>query len=223
MGVEKTPSEWVNSLIDIFSRFKEDLADDGQFWLNVGDSFAASGKGGGGFADKRACWDGLPKRTGFRMPPDGFKMKDLTLTPFMLASGLRMDGWYLRQTIIWQKPSAIEPMRADRPATSHEYIFQLSKSEHYKAYPGAVSWWGHSVWKIANRGFKGHPAVMPVELAQRCILASTQRGDTVVDPFMGSGTTLRAAKDLGRKAIGIEIDEEYCELAAKRMAQEVLF
>jgi site-specific DNA-methyltransferase (adenine-specific) len=79
------------------------------------------------------------------------------------------------------------------------------------------------VWKIAPEQYEGHPAVMPAELASRCILIGTNRDGTVLDPFCGSGTTLRTAKDLGRKAIGIEIEERYCEVAAKRLSQEVLF
>ncbi len=66
----------------------------------------------------------------------------------------------------------------------------------------------------------GHPATFPIGLASRAL--SWWNG-SVLDPFMGSGTTLRAAKDLGRRAIGIEIEERYCEIAAKRLAQEVLF
>jgi site-specific DNA-methyltransferase (adenine-specific) len=67
----------------------------------------------------------------------------------------------------------------------------------------------------------GHPCPKPLKLFSWLISGSNVEGVTI-DPFMGSGTTLRAAKDLGRKAIGIEIDERYCEIAACRMAQEIL-
>lgn len=67
-----------------------------------------------------------------------------------------------------------------------------------------------------------HPTQKPVLLMCWCISLCPDNPQTILDPFMGSGTTLRAAKDLGRKAIGIEIEEKYCEIAAKRMAQEVL-
>ncbi len=67
-----------------------------------------------------------------------------------------------------------------------------------------------------------HPTQKPVSLMARIILENTNPGDLVVDPYMGSGTTLRAAKNLGRRAIGIEIEERYCEIAAKRLQQSVL-
>lgn len=79
---------------------------------------------------------------------------------------------------------------------------------------------GHHVVSRASMG-RVHPNEKPVSLLASII--EKHPAETVLDPFMGSGTTLRAAKDLGRKAIGIEIEERYCEIAAKRMAQEVLF
>jgi len=66
-----------------------------------------------------------------------------------------------------------------------------------------------------------HPTVKPVDLLKQMVLWSSNKGETILDPFMGSGTTLRAAKDLNRKAIGIELEEKYCEIAARRMSQEV--
>ena len=68
-----------------------------------------------------------------------------------------------------------------------------------------------------------HPTQKPFCVIAPLISASSLPGQTVIDPFMGSGTTLRAAKDIGRNAIGIEIEERYCEIAAKRLAQETLF
>ena len=69
---------------------------------------------------------------------------------------------------------------------------------------------------------KDHPTPKPLPLFSLFLTLHSQQGDLVLDPFMGGGTTLRAAKDLGRRAIGIEIEERYCEIAAKRMAQETL-
>jgi site-specific DNA-methyltransferase (adenine-specific) len=82
-----------------------------------------------------------------------------------------------------------------------------------------------NIWYYPTFGEKetgSHPAPFPITLATDHITSWTNKHDTILDPFMGSGTTLRAAKDLQRISIGIEIEERYCEIAAKRLAQEVL-
>ena len=97
-------------------------------------------------------------------------------------------------------------------------------------YGRRTSVWNYSVGKAAgNRNgdlqhqiLAEHPAIFPQELAQDHIRSWTNPGDLVIDPMVGSGTTLRAAADLGRRAIGIEINPEYCELIRRRMAQSVL-
>lgn len=68
----------------------------------------------------------------------------------------------------------------------------------------------------------GHPCPKPIKTMRWLVNKASLPGETIIDPFMGSGTTLRAAKDLGRRAIGIEIEERYCEIAVKRLAQSVL-
>lgn len=67
-----------------------------------------------------------------------------------------------------------------------------------------------------------HPAVKPVAVLRWIVSKSATLGEMTLDPFMGSGTTLRAAKDLGCRAIGIEIEERYCEIAVRRLQQAVL-
>ena len=215
IGKEDTPENWADELAFILTTTRTTLAESGGvMWLNVGDSYAASGKGGGGRQGNRSCWNGVQERTGFRMPPPGYKMKDLTLSPALLAVRLRDLGWYLRSANIYDKMNPTEPLRADRPSVSHEYVFQFTAREHAHQFGGHNG----SVWRFAPEP-SDHPATMPLGLASRCVSFST---GAILDPFMGSGTTLRAAKDLGRKAIGIEIEERYCEIAAKRMEQGVL-
>jgi site-specific DNA-methyltransferase (adenine-specific) len=87
------------------------------------------------------------------------------------------------------------------------------------------SWNGggrHGVYEYPPVVANGHPTEKPEPLMAELVTLFTDPGETILDPFMGSGTTLVAAKRLGRKAIGIEIEEKYCEIAAKRLAQRAL-
>ncbi len=77
-------------------------------------------------------------------------------------------------------------------------------------------------FRFGNPGKVEHPTQKPIQVISPLIQASSNIGDLILDPFMGSGTTLVAAKNLGRRAIGIEIEEKYCEIAVKRLAQSVM-
>lgn len=131
IGLEQSPEEFVQQMVDVFREVKRILTDDGTLWLNLGDSYAGSGKGFGatdhGKLGEHAN-DFLPKPNKIS---NGLKPKDLIGIPWRVAFALQADGWYLRSDIIWHKPNCMPESVTDRPTKSHEYIFLLSKSERY--------------------------------------------------------------------------------------------
>ena len=133
IGMEQTPEEYIEQLVDVFRSVRDVLTDDGTLWLNIGDTYYNYRSDGN-----------YPKQTVSRTKQDlpdfspvrgnklhNLKSKDLIGIPWMLAFALRADGWWLRQDIIWNKPNPMPESVKDRCTKSHEYIFLLSKSKHY--------------------------------------------------------------------------------------------
>lgn len=134
-------------------------------------------------------------------------------TPLELNPGLP-----LRQIVIWARTGGLN-YNATAFVPTHEWIMILAKQD-WRLKSKAVSGIG-DVWRVPQEANTDHPAPFPASLPARAIEAT--RPGLVLDPFMGIGSTLRAAKDAGVKGIGIEKSERYCEIAAKRLGQEVLF
>jgi len=134
IGLEQSPEEYIQQLVEVFREVRNCLTDDGTLWLNMGDSYYNYKSGTGEYA-KQSVAKGrqdLPMRTPKRANKlKGFKDKELMGIPWMLAFALRADGWHLRQDIIWNKPNPMPESVRDRCTKSHEYIFLLSKSKHY--------------------------------------------------------------------------------------------
>jgi DNA modification methylase len=262
IGLESSPAEFVEQLVEVFRAVRRVLRDDGTLWLNLGDSYAATTKGSSGVGKNATNVGTLLADRSWRVPP-GLKAKDLIGIPWRVAFALQSDGWYLRQDIIWHKPNPMPESVRDRCTKAHEYVFLLSKSERYFYDADAVSeplsagtierlrsgpvqakkdqpknsvrgdgggeYFGgdsrnrRSVWSITSEPYpEAHFATFPSELPRLCILAGSKVGDTVLDPFAGSGTTLQVALELGRQAIGCELNPAYVELINRRLARTTL-
>jgi site-specific DNA-methyltransferase (adenine-specific) len=119
---------------------------------------------------------------------------------------------------VWHKSVPIHPCSTTGHAAGHHYERILSYGLGSRCEVFHVAAVMPNFAACASE-LTEHPTQKPLALVRPLVLRT---GGTVLDPFMGSGTTLRAAKDLGKRAIGIEIEERYCEIAAKRLGQEVL-
>ena len=119
---------------------------------------------------------------------------------------------------IWRKPDGAPQFTGDRPGMGWEGIAICHRE-------GKKSWNGgghHAFWEFSCSRGTGHPTEKPIKLYHEFVRLFSDKNDLILDPFMGSGTTLVAAKNLNRRAVGIEINERYCEIAAERLSQEVL-
>lgn len=171
LGLEKTPAEYVERMVEVFREVKRVLRDDGTLWLNIGDSYAGGGNYRGinsedTLTSKRRSnrgARGLSQLLGAKDTP-GCKAKDLIGIPWMLAFALRADGWYLRSDIIWHKPNPMPESVTDRPTKSHEYLFLLSKSPTYYYDAPAIAEAGvgteYDITQRAKGGMTGSPSLV---------------------------------------------------------------
>lgn len=223
IGLEPSLGRFLEQLTLVFSELRRVLTQDGTLWLNVGDGYTSGNRG------YRAKDKKNPARAmGTRPPtPDGLKPKDLIGVPWRLAFSLQDDGWFLRSDVVWNKPNAMPESVKDRPVRSHEYLFMLTKSKSYyydhEAIKEATGDKGamrsrRSVWNINTKPFLGaHFATFPSDLIRPCVLASSKRGDFVLDPFFGAGTVGLVCQEEDRRYIGIELNPEYVRLANDRL------
>jgi DNA modification methylase len=145
LGMEDSPEEYVQKLVEIFSQVKRVLKPGGILWLNIGDGYWGSGKGGKdpNYRKGHTAFGKVIDKSKLGIPVTGkhpeIKNKDLMGIPWMLALALRKSGWYLRQDIIWHKPNGMPEPVKDRCTQAHEYIFLLTKNRKYYFDAKAIS------------------------------------------------------------------------------------
>ena len=217
-------------MVSVFQEVKRVLRKDGTVWLNLGDSFM----------NKNLV--GIPWRVALALQADGWYLRSNIIwhkpNPmpesckdrptkshehiFLLT---KSPKYYYDVDAIRESVSEISLKRAeygwdcDRPSTKNasmggEGIHTEKMGSRFVNPKGRNK---RDVWEITTKPYKdAHFATFPKELPETCIKAGTKKGDMVLDIFAGSGTTLRVASKLGRNSIGIEINEEYLEIARKR-------
>jgi len=232
IGLEDSPWEFIDKMVLVFKEIYRVLKDDGIVWLNIDDSYTVSGKNGG--QSNTTKWKQASNVGSQIKPqnkvPEGLKRKELCLVPHRLAIRMQEEiGFYLRTDIIWHKLAAMPDSVLDRPSRNHEYIFLFSKSDTYfydiektmKLNKSGEKVRLRTVWDVnKSMGFNdgtSHYATYPKELIIPCLLSGSREGDTILDPFNGSGTTGVVAIENKRNYIGIELNPEYAKMSEDRL------
>jgi DNA modification methylase len=218
IGQEKTIDAFVEAIANTMEQVRRVLTPDGLLFLNLGDTYY-SAKGQPKGTDKKSA----ARRFGLRAVDAsglGVPRKTIIGIPWRVALDMIGRGWILRSPIVWTRTGAIpEPTAKDRPWRTHEMIFMFSKSPRYYFSRGPLKS-EEDIWTIsARRRSNGglHSAAFPEQLVQRCIDIGCPERGRVLDPFAGTGTTLRVALRSGRSAVGIDLSEQFCDFMVNEL------
>ncbi|MCY3542447.1 MAG: site-specific DNA-methyltransferase [Chloroflexi bacterium] len=228
IGAEDTPEDYVKNLVAIFREVRRTLTDDGTLWLNVGDGYARNGGVGRHGPNARVGnTRKLIQKRNCKVPGCwGLKDRDLMGLPWRVAFALQEDGWILRSNITWVKKAPMPESVKNRPSNATEEVFLFSKTARYyydnqavREETGANL---RNYWVLGpDASGKPHPATFPRELSRRCILLGSRPHDLILDPFSGSGTTGVAAIETNRRAVLIELNEQYAAQSGARLGKGV--
>jgi DNA modification methylase len=225
IGQEETVTEYVKAISDVMSQVYRVLKDDGLLFLNLGDTYY-SGKGQSQGLDRKSS----KRRFGLRAVDKsggvgvGMQRKSIIGIPWRVAIEMSSNQkWVLRSAIIWHRQYCLpEPKRLDRPRRNYEHVFMFAKTRKYyfNRQPLLKRNVDEDVWTIPARPKQANgvdTAPYPDELVQRCMEIGCPEGGSVLDPFAGSGTTLRVALESGRPATGVELNPTFCHYIVKEL------
>lgn len=218
IGQEATIAGFVKNVADTMDEVRRVLARDGLLFLNLGDTYY-SAKGQPKGNDKKSS----ARRFGLRAVDAsglGVPRKTTIGIPWRVALEMITRGWTLRAPIVWTRKGSIpEPTARDRPWRTYEMIFMFSRSPRYYFSRSALGV-DEDIWTIsARRRSNGglHSAAFPEQLVERCVQIGCPEGGSVLDPFAGSGTTLRVALRSRRRAVGIDLSEQFCDFMVNEL------
>ena len=222
IGREATVEAYVDRLCEVLDEVHRLLRRDGLLFLNIGDTYY-SGKGQSGGVDQKSS----KRRFGLRAVDKsgglgiGLQRKSLIGIPWRVGLELMRREWVLRSTIIWHRKNCLPEPVQDRPSRSYEYILMCAKDRHYAfdKKPLVDQRIDEDMWTVAARPKSARlkTAPFPDELVRRCLQIGCKDGGTVLDPFAGTGTTVRVALSEGFNAVGVDLSLEFCEYTAQQL------
>lgn len=227
IGMEDSISDYVETLTEIMNEVRRVLRDDGVAFFNIGDTFY-SGKGMSHGQDEKS----KKRRFGLRAVDKsggmgiGLRRKSLIGIPWRLATSFMEAGWVLRSSIIWHRLKRLPEHVMDRPLRSYEYVFLLAKSRKYYFNKKALidrkieeDMWTIPTQTKSSGGLDTAP--FPDELVRRCLDVGCPKNGIVLDPFVGSGTTIRIANEMEISGVGIDLNREFCIYAANSLVGDM--